>query len=389
MSGRAPLGAHLREAFSDSEVEAMWREVASRRARRIEARWIPVTLVATAALALAALSLRHPKAIDQVAPPANAPLRLASRSALSAEALENPGPAQRAVRFDDASTVTLGPSTSLRPIANEGARVTFAMSAGRAAFEVTPKGPRRWRVECGLATVTVVGTSFEIERSPRALRVQVSHGTVWVDGAAVPEGHRVLRAGQSLALQAPPAPLPSPAPSPSPALTAPARRSARLAPQTPAPSVWRERAREGDAQGAWESLGDRGFQREAEVAGPTTLLELADIARRARHHDQAAPLLERFIREHPDHPEAAMAAFTLGRDELSRRHRPAQAASCFERALALRPPLSLSEDLHARLVEARRASGDEAGACDAARRYLARFSNGRYAARMRAGCERP
>ncbi|MEZ4394920.1 MAG: hypothetical protein R3A48_27915 [Polyangiales bacterium] len=84
-----------------------------------------------------------------------------------------------------------------------------------------------------------------------------------------------------------------------------------------------------------------------------------------------------------------MAAFTLGRDELSQRGRPALAARWFERSLALRPPRSLVEDLRARLVEARGRAGDRAGACAAAREYLAGFPQGRYADRMREACEGP
>jgi transmembrane sensor len=261
--------------------------------------------------------------------------------------------------------------------------VTFALSAGRADFAVTPGGPRRWSVDCGLATVTVVGTAFTLTRSPRALEVSVSHGRVWVDGPLVEGRHRVLTAGQSLAVREPEAPT---APTPIAAVTAPRRvvRPRTISP--PEPEAWRVRAAQGDARGAWDALGPDGFSQASAGATPDALLALADVARRTRHHDLAAPLLARFVAEHPTHPEAAMAAFTLGRDALSVRRQPSEAARWFERALALRPPRTLDEDLRARLVEARHAAGDLAGACAAARGYEAAFPAGRYAAQVRQRC---
>jgi transmembrane sensor len=155
----------------------------------------------------------------------------------------------------------------------------------------------------------------------------------------------------------------------------------------PAPPAWRAQAQRGDVRGAWDALGDQGFARESRTASPAVLLELADVARRTRHHDLAAPLLERFVREHPEHPEAAMAAFTLGRDELTLRARPASAATWFQRALALRPPRSLEEDLRARLAEAHLAAGDREAACAVARASLAAFPEGRHASRLGQVCE--
>ncbi|MEZ4394921.1 MAG: hypothetical protein R3A48_27920 [Polyangiales bacterium] len=73
----------------------------------------------------------------------------------------------------------------------------------RGVLRRSHRGPRRWRVDRGLATVTVVGTAFTVVRAPRTLRVRVAHGTVWVDGAAVPGGHRVLTTGQSLSVRRP------------------------------------------------------------------------------------------------------------------------------------------------------------------------------------------
>jgi transmembrane sensor len=381
MSDPSELRAHLRAPFSDAQVEAIWRGVQARRARPSRRAWLALAAPALAALVVGVMRHRAPPPAA-VALPEGA-LRLVDGSGVTASRLRNDTGAPTSLRLSDRSTLTLHPAASLLPTRNDGQAMELELRQGTADFEVTPGGPRRWRIACGLATVTVVGTAFTLEREVSSLRVRVSHGTVWVDGAWVPGGHRVLTAGQSLAVLRPaPAPAPTVAAAPAPAPTRPAPRVV-----PPAPPAWRAQAQRGDVRGAWDSLGDQGFARESHTASPAVLLELADVARRTRHHDLAAPLLERFVREHPEHPEAAMAAFTLGRDELSLRARPASAATWFQRALALRPPRSLEEDLRARLAEAHLAAGDREAACAVARESLAAFPQGRHASRLAQVCE--
>jgi len=56
---------------------------------------------------------------------------------------------------------------------------------------------------------------------------------------------------------------------------------------------------------------------------------------------------------HEDDPRAGLAAFTLGRLELDRLGRPADAVTDLERALALGLPRGLVADARQRLDEAR------------------------------------
>ncbi len=384
MSDASELRAHLRAPFSDAQVEEIWRGVQARRARSARPAWLALCLPALAAAVLG-VALRRERA-PSVVDGGVGPLRLVDGSGVTAARLRNDALAPATVRLSDRSTLTLHPHTTLLPTHNDGRAMELQLRQGAADFAVTPGGPRRWRIDCGVATITVVGTAFTLDRRESSLRVAVSHGTVWVDGAWVPGGHRVLTAGQSLAVSrpAPRAPQVVVAAS-SPPPSRPAPRAVVAA----APPVWRAQAQRGDARGAWESLGDHGFARESATSSPAVLLELADVARRTRHHDLAAPLLERFVREHPEHPEAAMAAFTLGRDELTLRARPASAATWFQRALALRPPRSLEEDLRARLAEAHLAAGDRRAACAVARESLATFPQGRHASRLGQVCEPP
>lgn len=384
MSDASELRAHLRAPFSDAQVEEIWRGVQARRARSSRRLWLALAAPAVAAAAVGVVLRRAPAPAAKTVP--EGALRLADGGGVTASRLRNDARAPATLRLSDRSALTLHPDATLVPTRNDGRAVEFQLRQGAADFEVTPGGPRRWRIDCGVATVTVVGTAFTLERGPSSLRVRVSHGTVWVDGPWVPGGHRVLTAGQSLAVSRP---LPAPPSAVVAAPTPPPPRPAPRAVPPAAPPVWRAQAQRGDVQGAWASLGDQGFAREATTSSPAVLLELADVARRTRHHDLAAPLLERFVREHPDHPEAAMAAFTLGRDELTLRSRPASAATWFQRALALRPPRSLEEDLRARLAEAHLAAGDSRAACAVARESLAAFPQGRHASRLGRVCETP
>jgi len=60
--------------------------------------------------------------------------------------------------------------------------------------------PRRWLVECGLATVEAVDAEFHCARGVARLRVSVERGTALARGPAVPEHMRWLSAGDSLEL---------------------------------------------------------------------------------------------------------------------------------------------------------------------------------------------
>jgi len=382
MSDVSELRAHLRAPFSDAQVEEIWRTVQARRGRSSRRAWWVLAAPALAA-AFAGVVMLRGHAPVAVVPPEGA-LRLSDGGGVTDSRLRNDSRATASLRLSDRSTLTLRPDTAMLSTRNDGRAMELLLRQGTADFEVTPGGPRRWRIDCGVATVTVVGTAFTLDRRESSLRVQVSHGTVWVDGPWVPGGHRVLTAGQSLSVSRP-----SPTP-PSAVVVAPPPPPSRPPPRTvvtPTRPAWRAQVQRGDVRGAWESLGDEGFARESSTSSPAVLLELADVARRTRHHDLAAPLLERFVREHPEHPEAAMAAFTLGRDELTLRARPASAATWFQRALALRPPRSLDEDLRARLAEAHVAAGDHRAACAVARDSLAVYPQGRHASRLGQVCE--
>jgi transmembrane sensor len=258
------------------------------------------------------------------------------------------------------------------------------LERGSAHFEVHPGGPRRWQIECGLATVEVVGTGFDCARAPGRLRVTVEHGAVLVRGERVPDRARRLAAGETLevleASVAPSAPAPTKideAAAPAEAIVpaAPAARPAE--PSGSDRAAWRELARDGHHHEAFASLGAQGIARETRRLGVADLLVLADVARLSGHGEEAVPPLERILRRFPSDAQAPLAALALGRLDLDTLHRPADAAVALERALALGVPASLREDVRARLVEAYARAENWPAARAAAAAYVHEFPHGR------------
>jgi transmembrane sensor len=267
-------------------------------------------------------------------------------------------------------------------VENSGRAFVVVLSEGRATFDVHPGGPRRWSIECGLATVEVVGTRFTIDRGEGSVVVSVDHGIVLVRGERVPERAQRLGAGQSLRLDRALPPLAPAAAKPAeraiPA-TATATAMARRANGVP----WRDLVRSHEYRRAYGTLGRGGIERSVRSATPQELLWLADIARLSGHPGDAVLPLRRLIDENPRDSSAPIALFTLGRIQLDSLGDSLGAADSFARAIAAGVPRSLGEDAAARLVEAYARAGDVAAAHAAAERYLGTYPDGRSAADVR------
>lgn len=385
---RTPLRQHLPEPHDERTIQRIWRGVERRRAgmvARRRTRWIGAGgLALTAALLVIARPTRpvDPGPLHQSAG--------GEPTVLEATAFAP----ELSVPFDDGSRVTLARAARATVVENSGHAFVVVLSSGRATFDVHPGGPRRWSIECGLATVEVVGTRFTIDRAPASVEISVARGTVLVRGERVPERLQRLIAGQSLRLgETPPedraaidaAPL-----RPAPAAPAPAPpETPRAPPREPAAIAWRELVRGSRYRQAYGALGKRGIARTAETATPQELLWLADIARLSGHPDDAVLPLRRLIKEYPRDPNRPIALFTLGRIELDSLGDNQAAADAFTRAIAAGVPRSLAEDAAARLVEARARAGDAAGARTAADQYLLGFPGGRHAADVRRWAARP
>ena len=352
-----PLKEGLRDPADEGAVSRMWQGIDSRFPRRRPARSVitflapGVVLAAAASVALVAYVRHDP-----------GPLRLANGNAIVA--VDAPPASGVRLAMSDGSSIDLGAGARFEPIESSASTFIAMLERGTASFEVRPGGPRRWQIECGLATVEIVGTRFTCVRSAGRLHIGVEHGVVLVRGERVPNRARRLAAGESLdVLDAPAAgPATERGATGTTAPTEPAAAAAAAA-EVPAHAEragdhggagtgWRELARNGRHREAFATLGAQGIRREAKRLGIADLFALADVARLSGHPADAVGPLQRIIDGFPSDPQAPLAAFALGRLELDDLGRPQAAAAAFSRALEMGAPDSLRDNVRARLEEA-------------------------------------
>ena len=367
---RYPLKDLLDDPTSEEALARVWRGIEARAPRgRIRARfWAMASLVTAAAVAIAFATFERRD---------RGPLRFADGRPLDAVEAT---PVGAVLAMSDGSRVELAAGARFTPLESTGTSFVAILERGSAHFEVRPGGPRRWQIECGLATVEVVGTGFDCVRAPGKLQVSVQHGAVLVRGDRVPDRARRLAAGEMLEV------LDAPSPAETASSAAHAPEASTATPVAAAPprdpvsedaGAWRELARGGHHQEAFAALGAQGLLRETKRRGVADLLVLADVARLSGHATEAVAPLERIVREFPRDPQAPLAALALGRLELDTLDRPAKAATALNLALTLGVPRSLREDVRTRLVEAYARAGDRPAARAAAAAYLGEYPDGR------------
>lgn len=369
MTLRDPIKDGLVDPVSEEALARMWRGIDARERppRRERTRlWSVTSLVAAAAVVVVVWGIERRD---------RGPLRFSDGRPLST--VEAPAGGV-ALSLSDGSRVDLSGGARLEPLESSGTSFVAALERGSAHFEVRPGGPRRWEIECGLATVEVVGTGFDCQRGPGRLRVAVEHGAVLVRGERVPDRARRLAAGESLdVLEEPPTAGPPETPAHGAEPAAPPAEAAEPAAPPSATNAWRELARGGHHHEAFAALGAQGFSRETHRLGVADLFLLADVARLSGHAADAVVPLERILSRFPHDPQASLAALALGRLELDDLNRPTEAAGALNRALELGVPKSLREDVRARLVEAYARAGNRPAARAAAEAYVREFPEGR------------
>lgn len=396
-----PVKQVLREPFDDRELAALVRRAHAPRAR---ARRRLVAFAAAAALgaALVMLLARGAGGGDGRAASVVGPLRL--EDGASMPAVLGGGGAAR-FTFEDGSVIGVGGATRLRRLQNDDRDLVLLLESGEALFDVRPGGARRWTIECGLATVVVVGTRFTIERTSASVRVEVERGAVLVRGERVPQRAQRLEAGDRIVVEAPRAVRSEPRreeevpgeamhaepPEPAPVPTTAARdempaangAGARATPlrRNAVRRSWREAAERGAWDEAYAVVGGR-MEQVCERASTDDLLLLADVARLSGHPEDAITPLERVVRDASTDPRAPLAAFTLGRIALDL-GQPARAERAFVAALALDLPDALRANALARLAEVRLDTRDFEGARAVAAQYLVEYPEGREVEAMR------
>jgi transmembrane sensor len=374
---RFPLKDHLQDPVDEAAVHRIALEIDARVQGGSRRRLLPLVLVGAAAAAGALIVVA-----SHVRRDAGPLLQADGREIVALDA----GKVGSEIDLSDGSRIRLSPGARLEPLQSSAAKFSAIVTQGSADFEVRPGGARHWTIECGLATVEVLGTAFTCEREPGRLRVLVRRGVVLVRGDRVPDRARRLAAGETLDVtegEAPASPSPSIAPTPSgedpPASVDPSVATAERGTRAASAKSWRALASRCRHREAFAALGSEGLRRESKRLGVDDLLALADVARLSGHPAEAVMPLERILAEFASDSQAPLAAFALGRLELDSLGHTRAAVAAFRKALDLGIPRSLREDVRARLVEACARSGDDVAARRAADAYHDEFPSGRHA----------
>lgn len=431
------LGRHVAEqqdqearGFSPSTSDgiALVRAWKARRDKAGRVRWTSLAIAAAIAC-VAAFWVLRPQ------PPARAlefsfgrDARPGQVGALLATRAEESLPA----RFSDGSRFLLGPKTRARVQALRSNGADLVIEGGSVRSDVVPGKEHLWRLSVGPFTVLVTGTRFDTSWSPEADQFELSlyQGKVSVSGCGI-ERQIELHAGETVQASCQPLhyevrgnaagaeatwpkPLATakatsasnllPAPSASPVAPSAEPVSDVSGAAKPGPgSMPRQTEASGRTSGAtsgepqheangWRSLirasryGDAvaaaaalGFERECETASVSDLKALGDAAYFSSDSAKAELAYGTLRRRFAGTPQAAIAAYSLGRLEFDMRANYGGAARWFQAYLGESPGGALSREALGRLMEAQQRSGDRGAALETARRYLASYPEGPHA----------
>jgi hypothetical protein len=370
--------------------------------------WTPVrvgfAVACLAALMLLGWSAATPRPLSFSAAATGAPGP--ARPGVVGEWVAASGDAPLEVRFSDASTLALAPGARMRVTTTNprGADVLIERGAVHAVIAHVGRSAR-WGLRAGPFEVRVTGTTFDASWDPTSetFELVMTEGSVSVAGPLIPpdrtvvagerlrvsirDGRMELRVGAAEPAAAIPqdtvAVAPPPAPSAAPAAPRdpqqPRAQVAVASSAAPAAPGWKELAAAGKYRDALAAAEASGFARELERASSGDALLLADAARLggspARAREALLSARGRFgARGH--------TAFLLGKIAADQSGAPADAVSWFEVYLREAPGGPFAEQALGRIIDLDRRR-DPGAATAAAKRYLARYPNGSYAALAR------
>ena len=147
---------------------------------------------------------------------------------------------------------------------------------------------------------------------------------------------------------------------------------------------WRELLAAGRLAEGLRAAEHEGFDRVCHGASERELLALADAARLSQRTAHAIAALGALRQRFPRSPDAATAAFALGRIAFEKRGAYPEAERWFATYLDEQPDGPLMGDAAGRVMEAAERAGNRAQARAHAERYLRRFPEGPYAAKAKA-----
>jgi hypothetical protein len=310
------------------------------------------------------------------------------------------------VRFSDGSTITLDAKSALHVAESHQRRVGVTLKQGAANFEVVRGHETTWQIDAGPFQVRILGTAFRVEWDADARRfsLSVKRGAVRVSGPLL-KGEQVISAGaactvdlaaqratlgtSSAAVEEPEAParLEHSAPGVAssrelevpPATNRAEGRTATVPTRSAGAAElplrdWRELERQGQFEQAIQEATRAGVDGIYARASAEDLMGLARAARLAGRPDIGRAALLSCRRRFAGTPDAAMAAYLLGRNAA-----PAEAARWFSTYLSEQPNGSLAREASGRLMEARFGSGQREAARTDARAYLLRYPSGPHA----------
>ncbi|HEY2903989.1 MAG TPA: FecR family protein [Polyangia bacterium] len=307
------------------------------------------------------------------------------------------------LRFSDGSLLDLAPSSQASVTEASVVGATIDLASGSAEVHVVHRRATRWRMTAGPFSVVVVGTRFRLSwrAEDQVLELEMQEGAVTVFGPSLkPDGRRLIaseflrvarsdwsadRASQSpsavQAVRTPPSTSVAP-PIKRKVESSPVGKPALIRSDESRPS-WRKLAlaeRYADALAAAQAENIESICRRASSADLLLLANSAYFAGATERADQAFG----FVRSRfPGTDAAAVAAFSLGRSAYDRQRKFSDAVRWFAAYLTESPHGALSREAAGRLIEAKRAAGDGAGAREAALHYLARYPNGPHASLAR------
>jgi len=227
---------------------------------------------------------------------------------------------------------------------------------------------------CREAATPAEGAKFELSFlvPTQEIDLSVEQGRVELAGSCVEKRSVSAPAHVHVSCAAEHAAAPAPSVVPAPAPTQ-ARVTASAA---PAKVGWRTLA----AQSRWhEALAEAiagGFDRECDDDSAADLLSLGDVARLAQDAPHARHAYETLRARFPGDPNAAVAAFSLGKLAFDEEHAYGEAGRAFDTYLREQPNGPLARDALARSMEAHDRAGDHDTAKKLAQRYLDQWPGG-------------
>jgi transmembrane sensor len=291
------------------------------------------------------------------------------------------------VEFSEGSKVVLSADSRVRVASVDLRGARMVLERGTVRASIVHRADTRWAFEAGPFVVQVTGTELSVTWDPSTQRfeVHVDSGSVVVTGpllesgrsvqrgercaVAVREAHLEVSRAQPVEDSAPPvdlADLPVLEPS-----------------AEPAPTVtWRDLARAGKYSEALAAAERSGLSAIYGSGSSEDLMTLSRAARHAERDDVADQALLRCRERFAGSPQAATAAFLLGRGAA-----PAAAATWFATYLREQPSGPLAREAAGRLVESYQRAGNVTAARAAARSYLSAFPTGPHATYARSVLE--